>query len=77
LGLDWLLLRRVNVRDLALLVSKIADGAQLVGVLAVLAERLWEVGRAHACRLLSHCVLLLEHVFLLANLSEPGVLQRL
>ena len=44
---------------------------------AVLRERVWEVGGADTGRLLRHRVLLLQHGLLLADLSEPGVLQGL
>ena len=63
--------------DLALLVGQVANRTQLVRVLAVLRERVGEVGGAHAGRLLCHCVLLLQHVLLLADLPKPWVLQRL
>ena len=46
-------------------------------MLAVLGERVWEVGCAYASWLLGHGVLLLKHVLLLADLSEPGVLEGL
>ena len=44
-------------------------------MLTVLAERVREVSSAHTCRLLSHSVLLLEHILLLTDLSEPWVLE--
>ena len=46
-------------------------------MLTVLGERVREVGCAHTCRLLRYSVLLLQHVLLLADLAEPGVLQGL
>lgn len=77
LSLHGLLLRRVDVGDLRLLVGEIAHGTQLVRVLAVLGERVGEVGCAHPGRLLRNRILLLHHVFLLADLSEPRVLEGL
>jgi hypothetical protein len=73
----WLLLGWVNVRYFRLFVGEVTHCAHFVWVLAVLWERVGEVSRAHSSRLLRHCVLLLQHVFLLSDLSKPGVLKSL
>lgn len=70
-------LGRINGRYFALLVvlsSQIAH-LQLVRVLRVLTQRISEV--VGSDRLLSHCILLLEYLFLLFDLPEPGMLQSL
>lgn len=64
-----------NFALLIILCRQVTAASKLVWVLAVLAKRVSKIIGPH--RLLSHSVLLLQHLLLLFNLSKPGVLKGL